>query len=128
MVFTIKDNMKHFTTYKNTPKQITTFARNNRSNQTPAEEKLWSRISKRQLNGIKFRRQFPIGKYIVDFYSHAKKLVIEIDGYIHDEKHEYDKNRDQYLTACGYTVLRFPNSEIGTNIETVLQEISEHFH
>jgi very-short-patch-repair endonuclease len=112
--------------YKDTPKYITKLARENRNNPTDQEEKLWSLISGKKLNGLKFRQQFPIGRYIVDFYNHANRIVIEIDGSIHDSTKEYDANRDDYLHAGGYKVLRFTNSEIESDIETVVQRILEN--
>jgi very-short-patch-repair endonuclease len=103
---------KSFSRYKDTPKYITDLAWKNRINPTVQEEKLWSIISGKKLNGLKFRRQFPIGRYIVDFYNHVNRLVIEIDGSIHETTKEYDGNRDAYLHSGGYKVLRFTNSEI----------------
>jgi very-short-patch-repair endonuclease len=111
--------------YKDTPKYVTKLAQENRINQTAQEEKLWLVISNKKLNGFKFRRQFPIGRYIVDFYNHANRLVIEIDGSVHNTTKEYDGNRDAYLQACGYKVLRFTNSEINLHINTVIQKILE---
>jgi len=115
-----------FTRYKDTPKYVSKLAWDNRNNPTDQEEKLWSMISGKKLNGLKFRRQFPIGRYIVDFYNHDNRLVIEIDGSIHDTTKEYDKNRDAYLYAGGYKVLRFNNSEIESNVETVIQKILDN--
>ena len=112
-----------FSLRKDTPKYITELARKNRINPTLQEEKLWLAISSKKLKGLKFRRQYPIGRYIVDFYNHDNRLVIEIDGSIHDATKEYDGNRDDYLHARGYTIIRFTNSEIETNIEMVVQRI-----
>jgi very-short-patch-repair endonuclease len=117
---------KQFTRYKDTPKYISKLAWENRNNPTDQEEKLWSIISGKKLNGLKFRRQFPIGRYIVDFYNHANRLVIEIDGSSHDDRKEYDDNRDAYLRAGGYKVMRFKNSEIDSHIETVVRRILEN--
>ncbi|MDD5675742.1 MAG: endonuclease domain-containing protein [Chitinivibrionales bacterium] len=117
---------KNFKRHKNTPKYITGLARKNRLNPTIQEEKLWVAISGKKLNNMKFRRQFPIGRYIADFYNHAHRLIIEIDGNIHEIKKEYDGNRDNYLRGCGYRVLRFANSEIEMRIEMVLQKIAEY--
>ena len=97
-----------------------------RSNQTPAEQALWQRIRKKQLNGLPFYRQKPLLEYIVDFYCPAAKLVIEIDGDYHNtaEQHEKDQHRDQRLTALGLKVLRFTNTQVERDIEMVLKEIS----
>jgi very-short-patch-repair endonuclease len=112
--------------YKDIPPYIRELARKNRFNPTPQEDNVWRKIRAKQLNDCKFRRQFPIGRYIVDFYSHTSKLVIEIDGGIHALNSEYDKIRDEYLFSCGYTVMRFSNHEIDTAIDEVIMKISRH--
>jgi very-short-patch-repair endonuclease len=116
---------KSFSHHNDTPQYITDLSRRNRLNPTKQEEKLWSMISVKKLDGLKFRRQFPIGRYIVDFYNHAHRLVMEVDGGIHRTTKEYDRNRDSYLTARGYSVLRFTNSEIDSNIGSVIQRIKD---
>ena len=105
----------------------TSIARKLRQNQTDAEGLLWMRLRNNQLEGAKFRRQQPIGSYIVDFMSFERKLVIEIDGGQHNEKEsrERDHDRTTWLENRGYHVLRFWNNEILTNIEGVLERISE---
>jgi very-short-patch-repair endonuclease len=90
------------------------------------EEMLWSVISDKKLNGLKFSRQFPIGRYIIDFYNHTNRLAIEIDGGIHDSTKGYDGNRDAYLQANGCKVLRFTNSDIESHIYNVVQKILEN--
>ncbi len=117
---------KSFSKYKDVPKYITKLSWENRNNPTPQEEKLWLKISGKKLNGLKFRRQFPIGRYVVDFYNHANRLVVEIDGSVHDSTKEYDANRDAYLRGCNCIVLRFTNNEIESCIETVMQRILEN--
>ncbi|MBN1759464.1 MAG: endonuclease domain-containing protein [Chitinispirillaceae bacterium] len=121
-----RQGMDTFARYKNIPEYITDLSRENRRKPTSQEEKLWEYISKRRLAGEKFRRQFPMGRYIVDFYNHAHKLVIEIDGEIHKSRKEYDRNRDEYLKGCGCTVVRFTNNEIDTGLDSVLQKIVEY--
>ncbi|MBN2240956.1 MAG: endonuclease domain-containing protein [Dehalococcoidales bacterium] len=79
-------------------KDLTTLSRNLRRNQTDAERKLWSRLRRSQLNGVKFRRQQPIEKYIVDFISFEKKLIIEIDGGQHAEP--TNNENDRIRTEC----------------------------
>ena len=116
---------KSFSQYKDTPKYVTELSRKNRIHPTLQEEKLWQAISGKKLNGLKFRRQFPIERYIVDFYNHDNRLILEIDGSIHDTTKEYDENREAYLLACGYKVIRFTNFEIDHNIESVLRKILE---
>ncbi len=115
--------MKHFSKHKDIPKYVTELSRENRKNQTPQEELLWKRLSGKKVGELKFRRQFPIGRYIVDFYNHLNKLVIEIDGKIHEQRKEYDKNRENYLKACGYKIIRFTNDEVESNIEYVIKTI-----
>jgi len=115
--------LKAFSKYKNTPEYITRLSRRNRDDPTPQEEKLWKVLSSRKIGNTKFRRQFPIGRYIVDFYNHSNKLVIEVDGKIHNSTVEYDKNRDDYLGACGCNVLHFTNDQIDNAIETVITTI-----
>ncbi len=83
-------------------------------------------ICKPQIQTAASRRQHPVGRYIADFYCHECKLIIELDGGIHNERKEYDENRDNYLKAGGYTVLRFSNDEIENSLETVLESIREH--
>ena len=104
-------------------KQALSNARQLRRQQTDAEQKLWSAIRNRQLAGLKFRRQVPIGAYIVDFYCHECRLVLELDGSQHLAQLEYDDIRTCFLQAQGIRVLRFWNNEILSNIEGVLQQI-----
>lgn len=95
-----------------------------RATMTPAEEILWNAIHINEWK-LKFRRQHPIANYIVDFYCHALKLVIEVDGTIHDEDEvkKNDANREQHLREFGLTVLRFKNEEVLKNKKTVLKTI-----
>jgi very-short-patch-repair endonuclease len=90
---------------------------------TESEKILWEKLSGKKLEGFRFRRQHPIGRYIADFYNHEKKLIIEIDGDIHGKQKEYDKNRDRHLKAHGYTLIRIKNEEIKNNIESVINTI-----
>jgi very-short-patch-repair endonuclease len=94
-----------------------------RQNQTEAEEKLWSRLRAHRMAGIQFRRQHAIGTYIVDFASPRRKLIIELDGSHHLHQAEYDSKRTKYLESKGYRVLRFWNSEVMKDIDTVLNVI-----
>jgi len=93
--------------------------------QTPAEQKLWPHLRNRQLNGLKFRRQHPIDRFIIDFNCDEAKLCIEIDGDSHAEQIEYDEARTAYLNELGYTVIRFTNREVFNQCEAVLQHIAE---
>ena len=90
-------------------KRRTVLSRRLRKNMTDTEVRLWSHIRRRQIDGWKFRRQHPIGEYIVDFYCPAARLVIELDGSSHDHEVQfaYDQARQRWLEAKGYKVLRF---------------------
>jgi very-short-patch-repair endonuclease len=101
------------------------FSRKLRTNQTPAERKLWKYIRRNQINNLRFTRQKPIGKYIADFYCHKLKLVIEIDGDRHfkNKEPEKDKIRDKFFKNQGLKVVRFNNLDVYKNIEGVLQII-----
>ena len=100
-------------------------ARNLRKNQTETEARLWAKLRDRRLNGFKFRRQHPIGRYIVDFCCPEKQLVIELDGGGHakDEQKQYDKKRDEWLEQKGISVLRFWDNVVWVNLEGVLKTI-----
>ncbi|MFD3001286.1 endonuclease domain-containing protein [Pontibacter toksunensis] len=98
-----------------------------RNNMTPAEEELWRLLRKHRLSGHKFRRQHSIGSYIVDFYCASEKLVIEVDGSVHDtaEAIANDKVRDETLQHLGYKIIRIRNSKVFDCPELVLQRIVE---
>ena len=98
-------------------------ARELRQPQTFAEQKLWSRLRDRQLDGLKIRRQYAIDRFIIDFYCAEAKLCVEIDGDSHAEQIEYDQARTAYLNELGYTVIRFTNREVFGQFESVLQAI-----
>lgn len=93
-----------------------------RREMTDAEMKLWSILRGRQQAGAKFRRQQPVGPYIVDFVCQAHRLIVEADGSQHCES-EHDQKRDAFLKAHGYRVLRFWNCDISENAEAVTEEI-----
>jgi len=101
-------------------------ARALRGAQTEVERRLWQRLRARQLNGVKFRRQHPIGSYIADFFCLDARLVIELDGSQHGEVHERqaDERRTQFFESRNYRVLRFWNEEVLTNIDGVLETIA----
>jgi len=92
---------------------------------TASEKKLWSYLRNRRLGGLKFRRQHPIDRYIVDFICIEKKLVIELDGGIHNtlQQREYDQQRTETLQTYDLTVIRFKNEAVINNIHKVLEEI-----
>ena len=99
------------------------FARKLRKNMTDAERLLWQHLRNRELGGYKFRRQRPVGPYIVDFVCLEKKLVIEVDGGQHAGLVELDAERSDYLKEKGYRVMRFWNNEVLKEIESVLTVI-----
>jgi very-short-patch-repair endonuclease len=97
-----------------------------RNNMTLAEIILWSRLRSKKVNGYKFRRQQPIFEYVVDFYCHELKLIIEVDGEIHSlsERTESDIKRDKILKTNGYHILRLSNFEIETTIDSTVIKIT----
>lgn len=101
------------------------YGRELRQSATKAEKILWEYLRNRNLDGLKFRRQHPIGKFIADFYCHEMKLVVELDGAVHDGKMnvQYDEARTLELKGSGIKVIRFRNSEVENNISFVLNEI-----
>src|ERR1700733_4921750 len=100
-------------------------ARTMRGAPTDAELRLWRLLRDRRLNGIKFRRQVPLGPYIVDFLCVGAKLIVEVDGSQHAESPR-DNVRDGYLERQGWKVLRFWNNEVVQNREGVLETIFAH--
>ena len=98
-------------------------ARQMRMNPTAAENRMWQRIRRRQVRGAKFRRQSAIDRYIVDFCCPSLRLVIEIDGPIHEQTQEQDAIRQTILESLGFRVLRFTNCDVLNDIETVAAEI-----
>jgi very-short-patch-repair endonuclease len=101
------------------------FARSLRTTATDAERILWSALRTRQLGNLRFRRQHPIGPYIVDFFCPSAKLIVELDGSQHgtDEAVCHDDDRTRFLQARGYHVLRFWNIEVMKNRDSVLAAI-----
>jgi len=95
-----------------------------RKDSTEAEKLIWKHLRARKIEGLKFRRQQQIGRYIVDFVCLKKKLVIEIDGGQHALQEREDKERDALLREHGYKILRFWNNEVLSNIQGVLEAIS----
>jgi very-short-patch-repair endonuclease len=94
-----------------------------RRNLTDAEQKLWYHLRAHRFMGRKFKRQKPMGRYVVDFICIEEKLVIELDGGQHSENVGYDHVRDSWLRSEGYTVLRFWNNELMNEMEGVLERI-----
>ncbi|MBX3065165.1 MAG: endonuclease domain-containing protein [Anaerolineae bacterium] len=99
--------------------------RQHRTEPTAAESKLWSYVRNRQLDNFRFRRQHPIERFIVDFYCREAKLIIEVDGEIHDYTANEDAIRQEFLELQGYQVSRFSNDEILTDLSAVIQRIRQ---
>jgi len=104
-------------------KPLTNKAKQLRKDATDTENILWNHLKAKRLNGLKFRRQQPIGKYIVDFVCLEKKIVVELDGGQHFDQIERDKKRDQWLKEQGYNVIRFWNHEFLENQTEALELI-----
>ena len=98
-------------------------ARELRQEMTPAEKILWEQLRNRKLAGFKFRRQQPIDRFIVDFYCAECKLVIEVDGDIHDLQPARDATRTEKLEQLGYCLIRFRNEQVLNQLNTVLETI-----
>jgi very-short-patch-repair endonuclease len=98
-------------------------ARSLRQNSTDAERKLWHRLRSRQILGLKFVRQDPIGPYVVDFICREQRLIVEVDGSQHADS-KRDAVRDHWLAEHRYRILRFWNNDVLNNIEGVLETIA----
>ena len=94
-----------------------------RRTMTDAEQKLWYFLRAHRFMGKKFKRQKPLGRYVVDFVCLEEKLIIELDGGQHADSLEYDRERDSWLRSQGYTVLRFWNNQLMNETESVLEQI-----
>ena len=110
-------------------KHLKSVRRKLRSHLTPAEAKLWKYLQHGQLQGRKFRRQHSIGPYIVDLYCPGERLVIELDGAVHDDAQSWqrDELRSAFLRKQGLRVIRFENHEVMENLEGVLAQIRLQF-
>jgi very-short-patch-repair endonuclease len=111
--------------YSRTP-EMTDRARQLRHNLTDVERKLWYRLRRDQLNGLNFRRQHPVGPYVLDFYCPALRLAIELDGGQHniDRQRRKDDRRTRWLGANGIKLVRFWNNDVTGNLQGVLEEIA----
>ena len=95
-----------------------------RANPTDAEQRLWHRLRRKQIVSARFRRQYPLGRYIVDFVCLPARLIIEVDGGQHSES-EADVVRTEWLESQGYLVVRFWNNEVLSNIDGVVEQVLE---
>jgi len=102
-------------------------AREMRQNLTPPEARLWQALRRRALNGLRFRRQHPIGPFMLDFYCHSARLAVQVDGlsHEHDDNPARDERRDLWLERHGLTVLRVRASDVRDDLEVVLALIEE---
>ena len=106
-------------------KQLKHLARANRHSGNLSEALLWNELKQKKL-GVSFTKQKPIGHYIADFYCLEKNMVIEIDGWSHDNKYEYDKERDEYMKALGIHVLRISDIDVKRDMQNVLTWIKHN--
>ncbi len=96
------------------------FARLLRKQPTKAEDILWERLRGSRFHGAKFRRQVPVDRFVVDFYCHAAKLAVELDGKHHEWFADYDAERTRVLETRGITAIRFTNAEVENDLDSVL--------
>ena len=108
---------------RNTIPEVCEAAQVNRKSLTPAESLLWNHLRSRQLGGLKFRRQHPVGRFILDFYCAEANLAVELDGEYHNQRHQQDQARTQELQSHSVKVLRYPNQQVLESLETVLSSI-----
>ena len=96
-----------------------------RRQRTPAEQALWHALRRQQVGGVQFRRQRPIGKFIADFYCHKARLVVEVDGGVHDtlSQASHDRARDELFELLGLQVLRVTNDEVLSSLDRVIARI-----
>lgn len=98
-------------------------AREMRQKPTHAEDHLWQHLRNRRAGGAKFRRQYPIERFIVDFVCLERRLIVEVDGDIHDHQQDYDAVRQEFLEAQGFRVLRFSNEAVLSSVDAVIAVI-----
>ena len=101
-------------------------ARSLRKGATEAETRLWHHLRNRQLNGWKFRRQFPVDRFIADFACVDAKLIVELDGSQHVDRSDADLERTRVLNNCGYQVIRYWNADVLSKTANVLEDILAH--
>lgn len=110
---------------RGTTPQIEAAARELRKTMTPAERVLWQALRRGQIGGLAFRRQHPVGPFVLDFFCPARKLAVELDGGVHLDRKDYDAARTKRLEAYGYQVLRFENEAVLNDLDTVLRRIAQ---
>ena len=98
-------------------------ARELRQESTSAEQLLWDALRAGRLDGVKFRRQHPVGRFVLDFYCAAHRLCIEVDGSVHEQQRDRDAARDEALLAHGIRTLRFTNEQVANDLAKVVEAI-----
>ncbi|HYW11976.1 MAG TPA: endonuclease domain-containing protein [Longimicrobium sp.] len=111
-------------TIRGTTPELEQAAQAMRREPTAAEAALWGALQKKQVAGLKFRRQHPVGRFVLDFYCASLRLVVEVDGGIHDAQQDRDAARTEALETHGYRVLRFRNEEVLRNLDDVVRRIA----
>jgi very-short-patch-repair endonuclease len=112
--------MKQYQRIRGTSSELDAIAKEHRRTPTEAEEALWQALSGKKLDGYKFRRQHPLGQFVLDFCCPAQRLIVEVDGGIHDTQQEHDAARDAQLAVYGYKTLRLSNEEVLTDLSAAL--------
>ncbi len=102
------------------------FARANRKSGNLSEVIIWKLLKDKKLYGLKFSRQVRIGNYIADFYCKERKVIIEIDGWSHNDKYEYDTKRDKFMAYNGITVIHIDDVDVKRNIDKVIYTFENH--
>jgi len=119
----MKNNFPRIVVSPEIRRKMIEIAREFRKEPTKGEKILWSALRGKKLDGVKFRRQQPVGYFVVDFYTSEYRLVIEVDGLIHDQQIEADKSRQDVLEALGLTVLRMKTDIPEKNLSLALEQI-----
>ena len=119
----MKNNFPRINVPPEIHRKITEIAREFRKGPTKSEAILWQALRGKKLDGIKFRRQQPVGLFVVDFYNSMYRLVIEVDGSIHDDQMETDRARPQVLETLGLNVLRMKAETVEKNLPVALNMI-----
>jgi len=101
------------------------YANWNRKKGYISEVVFWKQVHKKKFHGIDFNRQYIIGNYIVDFYARSLSLVVEIDGNSHNERMDYDKQRDEYMQSMGLKVFRTTDFDVMNNLDNVLSDLEQ---
>ena len=108
--------------------ELRALAKELRKRSTPAERKVWEIVRAKRCLGLKFKRQFPLRGFIVDFFCRELKLILEIDGSVHDgsDQRERDEVKDELFQACGFKVIRLKNEEVGRErLESLLRSLKD---